>query len=59
MERDRNSVNKLILKTKTIQCSRGEQSRGTDKYRGGYKQVISADARDEGRQVCVMEGRSV
>ena len=38
MERDRNSVSKLILKTKTIQQRRTEL--GTDRYRGGNEQGI-------------------
>ena len=66
MERDRNSVSKQATQTKDNQCRSGEQSWGTDKYRGGNNrwwvspgESNITDARNEGRQVCVMDDRSV
>ena len=63
MDRDRNSVSKLILKTKTIQCSNGEQSRELanigkviNRWWVSPGESNNADVRDEGWQVCVMQG---
>ena len=63
MERDGNSISKLIIQTKNYDCSSGKQSRELTHI----GEVINspdesniAEAHEEGRQVCINDGgRSV